>query len=166
MDSGLLWHDIFLGGNSQYTSTYISMDYLDYHTITSYANKMRLTKTLRARYSHFHYRNRPRTQRGFSFKFAKEDGMADTQGIKKIVLAYSGGLDTSVIVPWLRNNYNNVEVICFCADLGQEEELAGLEEKAIKSGASKLYIRDLREEFLTDFVFPTLQAGAVDERDY
>lgn len=92
--------------------------------------------------------------------------MADTQGIKKIVLSYSGGLDTSVIVPWLRNNYNNVEVVCFCADLGQEEELDGLEEKAIKSGASKLYIRDLREEFLTDFVFPTLQAGAVYERDY
>ncbi|MDX2077411.1 MAG: argininosuccinate synthase [bacterium] len=87
-------------------------------------------------------------------------------GIKKVVLAYSGGLDTSVIVPWLRNNYDGCEVICFCADLGQEEELHGLEEKAIKSGASKLYIRDLREEFLRDFVFPTMQAGAVYERDY
>lgn len=86
--------------------------------------------------------------------------------IKKVVLAYSGGLDTSVIVPWLRNNYDGCEVICFCADLGQEEELAGLEEKAIQSGASKLYIRDLREEFLTDFVFPTMQAGAVYEREY
>ncbi len=92
--------------------------------------------------------------------------MADRQSVKKVVLAYSGGLDTSVIVPWLRNNYGNCEVICFCADLGQEEELTGLEEKAIKSGASKLYIRDLREEFLTDFVFPTMQAGAVYERDY
>jgi argininosuccinate synthase len=86
--------------------------------------------------------------------------------IKKIVLAYSGGLDTSVIVPWLRNNYGNCEVICFCADLGQEEELSGLEEKALKSGASKLYIRDLREEFLTDFVYPTMRAGAVYEREY
>jgi len=85
--------------------------------------------------------------------------------VKKVVLAYSGGLDTSVIVPWLRNNYG-CEVVCFCADLGQEDELNGLEEKAIASGASKLYVRDLREEFLTDFVFPTLRAGAVYEREY
>jgi len=86
-------------------------------------------------------------------------------GVNKVVLAYSGGLDTSCIVPWLRENYD-CEVIAFCADLGQEEELDGLEAKAIASGASKLYIRDLREEFLTDFVFPTLQAGAVYEREY
>ena len=86
--------------------------------------------------------------------------------IKKVVLAYSGGLDTSVIVPWLRNNYDDCEVICFCADLGQEEELDGLEDKALQSGASKLYIRDLREEFLRDFVFPTMKAGAVYEREY
>jgi argininosuccinate synthase len=86
--------------------------------------------------------------------------------VKKVVLAYSGGLDTSVIVPWLRNNYANCEVICFTADLGQGAELTGLEEKALKSGASKLYVRDLREEFLTDFVFPTLRAGAVYEREY
>lgn len=92
--------------------------------------------------------------------------MPAQQEIKKVVLSYSGGLDTSVIVPWLRNNYQNCEVVCFCADLGQEEELDGLEEKALKSGASKLYIRDLREEFLRDFVFPTMQAGAVYERDY
>jgi len=85
--------------------------------------------------------------------------------VNKVVLAYSGGLDTSVIVPWLKNNYD-CEVICFCADLGQEEELDGLEEKAIASGATKLYIRDLREEFLTDYVFPTMQAGAVYEREY
>ena len=85
--------------------------------------------------------------------------------VKKVVLAYSGGLDTSVIVPWLKNNYG-CEVVCFCADLGQEEELDGLEDKALASGASKLYIRDLREEFLTDFVFPTLRAGAVYEREY
>ena len=85
--------------------------------------------------------------------------------IKKVVLAYSGGLDTSIIVPWLRHNYG-CEVICFTANLGQEEELDGLEEKALKTGASKLIIRDLREEFLTDFVFPTMQAGAVYERVY
>ena len=92
--------------------------------------------------------------------------MAKYTGVKKVVLAYSGGLDTSVIVPWLKNNYDDCEVICFTADLGQEEELDGLEEKAIRTGASKLYIRDLREEFLVDFVYPTLRAGAIYERDY
>jgi len=86
--------------------------------------------------------------------------------VKKVVLAYSGGLDTSVIVPWLKNNYGNCEVICFAADLGQDEELHGLEEKAIASGASKLVVMDLREEFLVDYVFPTMQAGAVYEREY
>jgi argininosuccinate synthase len=91
--------------------------------------------------------------------------MAKHGDIKKVVLAYSGGLDTSVIVPWLKNNYG-CEVVCFTADLGQEEELDGLEEKAIRTGASKLYIRDLREEFLVDFIYPTLRAGAVYERDY
>ena len=85
--------------------------------------------------------------------------------INKVVLAYSGGLDTSVIVPWLKNTYG-CEVICFTADLGQEEELDGLEDKAIKTGATKLYVRDMREEFLQDFVFPTMQAGAIYERDY
>ena len=85
--------------------------------------------------------------------------------VKKCVLAYSGGLDTSIIVPWLKNNYK-CEVICFCANLGQEEELAGLEAKALASGASKCYVEDLRMEFLSDFVFPTMQAGAVYERDY
>lgn len=85
--------------------------------------------------------------------------------INKVVLAYSGGLDTSIIVPWLKNNYD-CEVVCFCADLGQAEELDGLEDKAIKTGASKLIIRDLRDEFLRDFVFPTMQAGAVYERVY
>ena len=85
--------------------------------------------------------------------------------VKKVVLAYSGGLDTSIIVTWLKQNYQ-CEVICFTADLGQEEELDGLEEKAIRTGGSKLYIRDLREEFLKDFVFPTMQAGAIYEREY
>jgi argininosuccinate synthase len=87
------------------------------------------------------------------------------QQIRKVVLAYSGGLDTSVILKWLINNYG-CEVVCFTADLGQEEELDGLEEKALKTGASKLYIRDVRAEFLTDFVFPTMRAGAVYEREY
>jgi argininosuccinate synthase len=86
--------------------------------------------------------------------------------VQKVVLAYSGGLDTSVIVPWLKSNYGGCEVICFTADVGQQEELDGLEDKAIASGASKLIIADLREEFLTDYVFPTMQAGAVYERDY
>ena len=85
--------------------------------------------------------------------------------VKKVVLAYSGGLDTSVIVHWLQQQYQ-CEIICFTADLGQEEELTGLEEKALKSGASKLYIRDLREEFLNDFVYPTMKAGAIYEREY
>jgi argininosuccinate synthase len=90
----------------------------------------------------------------------------DKPKVKKVVLAYSGGLDTSVIVPWLKNNYEDCEVICFTADLGQKDELEGLEEKAIQSGASKLYIRDLRAEFLTEFVYPTMRAGAVYEREY
>jgi argininosuccinate synthase len=85
--------------------------------------------------------------------------------VKKVVLAYSGGLDTSVIVPWLKNNYG-CEVICMCANLGQEEELDGLEEKAMASGASKCYIEDLREEFITQYIFPTIRAGAVYERKY
>jgi len=84
---------------------------------------------------------------------------------KKVILAYSGGLDTSIIIPWLKETYG-YEVIAMAADLGQGEELAPLQEKAIKSGASKLYIEDLREEFLTQFVFPTLKAGAVYEGDY
>ena len=85
--------------------------------------------------------------------------------VKKVVLAYSGGLDTSVIVPWLKNNYG-CEVICMCANLGQEEELDGLEEKALASGATKCYIEDLREEFITQYILPTIRAGAVYERKY
>jgi argininosuccinate synthase len=83
----------------------------------------------------------------------------------KIVLAYSGGLDTSVILRWLRDNYE-AEVIAFCADIGQEEELAGLEEKALSTGASRCIIEDLREEFARDFIFPMLQAGAIYEGQY
>jgi len=85
--------------------------------------------------------------------------------VTKCVLAYSGGLDTSVIVPWLRENYG-CEVICMTANLGQDEELDGLEAKALASGASKVYIEDLRGEFLSDYVFPTMMAGAVYEREY
>ena len=80
--------------------------------------------------------------------------------IKKVVMAYSGGLDTSIIIPWLKENYGNPEIIAVCADVGQNGELEGLEEKALKTGSSKLYIEDLTEEFLTDYVFPCMQAGA------
>ncbi|MBQ2812512.1 MAG: argininosuccinate synthase [Clostridia bacterium] len=86
--------------------------------------------------------------------------------IKKVVLAYSGGLDTSIIIPWLKENYNNCEVIAVSGDVGQGTELDGLEEKAIKTGASKLYIENLQDEFVNEYIFPTLKAGAVYEKDY
>ncbi len=86
--------------------------------------------------------------------------------IKKVVLAYSGGLDTSIIIPWLKENYNNCEVIAVSGDVGQGTELDGLEEKAIKTGASKLYIENLQDEFVTDYIWPTLKAGAVYEKEY
>ena len=86
--------------------------------------------------------------------------------IKKVVLAYSGGLDTSIIIPWLKENYDNCEVIAVSGDVGQGTELDGLEEKAKKTGASKLYIEDLNKEFVEDFVFPTVKAGAVYENKY
>ncbi|GAB6172091.1 argininosuccinate synthase [Paradesulfitobacterium aromaticivorans] len=85
--------------------------------------------------------------------------------MKKVVLAYSGGLDTSIIIPWLKETYG-YEVIAMAADLGQGEELEPLNEKAIKSGASKIFIEDLKEEFITDFIYPTLKAGAVYEGQY
>jgi argininosuccinate synthase len=85
--------------------------------------------------------------------------------MEKVVLLYSGGLDTSIMIPWLKENYH-YEVIAMCADLGQEEELKGLRKKAISTGASKLYIEDLREEFITDYIYPTLRAGAVYEGSY
>src|ERR671924_971076 len=83
----------------------------------------------------------------------------------KIVLAYSGGLDTSVILRWLKDNYR-AQIIAFCADIGQEEELAGLEKKALTTGAAKCVIEDLQEEFARDFIFPMMQAGAVYENQY
>ncbi len=86
--------------------------------------------------------------------------------IKKVVLAYSGGLDTSIIIPWLKENYDGCEVIAVSGDVGQSSELEGLEEKAIKTGASKLYILDLKKEFIEDYIYPTMKAGAVYENKY
>ncbi|MEA4946625.1 MAG: argininosuccinate synthase [Oscillospiraceae bacterium] len=83
--------------------------------------------------------------------------------VKKVVLAYSGGLDTSIIIPWLKENYNNCEVIAVSGNVGQAEELDGLEEKAQKTGASKLYVLDLTDEYVDDFVIPTMKAGAMYE---
>lgn len=91
--------------------------------------------------------------------------MTPKKQVKKVVLAYSGGLDTSVIVPWLRENYG-CEVVCFTADVGQGEELQGLEAKALASGASQWIVHDVKEEFARDFIFPVLRAGAVYERKY
>lgn len=88
------------------------------------------------------------------------------EDIKKVVLAYSGGLDTSVIIPWLKEHYNNCEVIAACADLGQGDELKPVHDKALKTGASKCYIMDLKEEFISDYVWPTVKAGAVYEKKY
>ena len=80
--------------------------------------------------------------------------------VKKVVLAYSDGLDTSIIIPWLKEHYNNCEVIAVCGNVGQKGELEGLEERAKASGASKLYIEDLTDEFVEDYIIPTMQAGA------
>ncbi|HUG16374.1 MAG TPA: argininosuccinate synthase [Thermomicrobiales bacterium] len=91
--------------------------------------------------------------------------MSSKPHVAKAVLAYSGGLDTSIIIPWLKENYG-CEVVAFAADVGQNEELDGLEEKALASGASKLYVEDLKEEFLKEYAFPTLRAGALYERKY
>ncbi len=98
-------------------------------------------------------------RKGYIMAKAKKD-------IKKVVLAYSGGLDTSIIIPWLKENYNNCEVVAVSADVGQGTELDGLEEKALKTGASKLYIEDLKEEFIQEYVYPTVEAGAVYENKY
>ena len=85
------------------------------------------------------------------------------ENIKKVVLAYSGGLDTSIIIPWLKENYNNCEVIAVSGNVGQADELDGLEEKALKTGASKLYVLDLTEEYVDEYIMPCLKAGAVYE---
>ena len=82
------------------------------------------------------------------------------ENIKKVVLAYSGGLDTSIIIPWLKENYNNCEVVAVSGDVGQGTELDGLEEKAKATGASKLYVLDLKKDFVENYIFPTLKFGA------
>lgn len=87
----------------------------------------------------------------------------EKKDIKKVVLAYSGGLDTSIIIPWLKENYNNCEVIAVSGNIGQADELEGLEEKALKTGASKLYVEDLTDEFVEDYIIPTVKAGALYE---
>mgnify|MGYP003301650364 CR=1 FL=1 len=80
--------------------------------------------------------------------------------IKKVVLAYSGGLDTSIIIPWLKENYNNCEVVAVCGNVGQNDELEGLEEKAIKTGASKLIVADLVDEMVDDIIIPAMKMDA------
>ena len=89
----------------------------------------------------------------------------DKKSIKKVVLAYSGGLDTSIIIPWLKGNYNNCEVVAVSGNVGQADELEGLEEKALKTGASKLYVLDLTDEYVNDYIIPCVKAGAIYE-DY
>ncbi len=88
------------------------------------------------------------------------------EDIKKIVLAYSGGLDTSIIIPWLKENYGHAEVIAVCTDVGQQEDLSGLDEKARQSGASRFYLVDVKEEFINDYLFPLLRSGATYEGKY
>jgi argininosuccinate synthase len=88
------------------------------------------------------------------------------KAVKKIVLAYSGGLDTSIIIPWLKENYKGAEVVAVCTDVGQNEDLSGLEEKAKASGASRLYLIDLKEEFASGYLFPMLRSGAIYEGKY
>ena len=85
---------------------------------------------------------------------------------KKVVLAYSGGLDTSIIIPWLKENYGGCEVVAMIGDLGQREDLEAAHKKALSTGASEAYVEDLREEFITGYVWPTLRAGAVYEHKY
>jgi argininosuccinate synthase len=97
----------------------------------------------------------------------KTMALAAKKNIKKVVLAYSGGLDTSAIIPWLKENYDGCEVVAFCADVGQgEEELAGIKEKAIASGASECYVVDLKEEYVKDYIYPIIKTGAVYEGQY
>src|ERR1700741_4529523 len=88
-----------------------------------------------------------------------------TQKVKKVVLAYSGGLDTSIIIPWLKENYG-CEIIAMAGNIGQEDELHGIEEKALRTGASKVYVEDLRHEFVTDYLWPLVKSGAMYEGKY
>ncbi|MGA2481335.1 MAG: argininosuccinate synthase domain-containing protein, partial [Spirochaetia bacterium] len=91
---------------------------------------------------------------------------AGKKNVKKIVLAYSGGLDTSIIIPWLKENYKGAEVVAMCTDVGQNEDLSGLDAKAKASGASKFHMLDLREEFARDYLWPMLRSGAIYEGKY
>ena len=99
----------------------------------------------------------------YNITFFREAAIMNKENIKKVVLAYSGGLDTSIIIPWLKENYNNCEVIAVSGNVGQADELEGLEEKALKTGASKLYVLDLTDEYVDDYIMPCLKAGAVYE---
>ena len=109
-------------------------------------------------YNVYHNLKRPRNDGigGIKMAIAKKK----KEDIKKVVLAYSGGLDTSIIIPWLKENYNNCEVIAVSGNVGQASELEGLEEKALKTGASKLYIEDRTDEYVEDFIMPCVKAGA------
>ena len=89
--------------------------------------------------------------------------VTDKSKIKKVALAYSGGLDTSIIIPWLKENYNNPEIIAISGNVGQADELEGLEEKALKTGASKLYVLDLCDDYVDNYIIPTMKAGAIYE---
>ena len=89
-----------------------------------------------------------------------------TDSVKKIVLAYSGGLDTSIIIPWLKEHYDGAEIVGICTNVGQDEDFGAMEERALASGASKLYVRDVREELVTDYIYPMLRAGAIYEGKY
>src|SRR5919199_1373790 len=91
---------------------------------------------------------------------------ASRPAVRTIALAYSGGLDTSIIVPWLKEHYPGAKVVCVAADIGQGDELEGIRQKALASGADACYVEDLREEFVRDYIFPTLRAGAIYNRKY
>ncbi len=102
-------------------------------------------------------------QKSRELKGEKVETVMNKEQIKKVVLAYSGGLDTSIIIPWLKENYNNCEVIAVSGNVGQADELEGLEEKAIKTGASKLYVLDLTDDYVDNYIIPTMKAGALYE---
>ena len=102
-------------------------------------------------------------QKAVAFNGWKMETVMNKDQIKKVVLAYSGGLDTSIIIPWLKENYNNCEVIAVSGNVGQADELEGLEEKAIKTGASKLYVLDLTDDYVDNYIIPTMKAGALYE---
>ena len=114
----------------------------------------------------YNYKRKTKTEHKGSIKLLKNiprRTVMDKKNIKKVVLAYSGGLDTSIIIPWLKENYNNCEVIAVAGNVGQADELDGLEEKALKTGASKLYVLDLTDDYVDNYIIPTMKAGAIYE---